>query len=186
MSWEILLEDEGIEIRDREKPRRPVALIHGRGRGDTGPGGKPPPALLPASVGRATTSVARWGLIDTPAGCLALVSWRSSRRVHCLAATNGGRNSRGAPPDARILLREEVRDVSSDPSAAVRRAAIHRLAGVMQTSPGRLEVRREGAPGAPQGPPRIFLDGRPADIDISLSHDGAFIAFAWSMKSAGL
>ena len=42
----------------------------------------------------------------------------------------------------------------------------------------RLEiVRRPNAGGRP-GPPELLMDGRATGVDISLSHDGPFVAFA--------
>ena len=44
----------------------------------------------------------------------------------------------------------------------------------------RLAVERPPEPGARDGlaPPRLLLDGQPSGIDVSLSHDGPFAAFA--------
>ncbi len=65
-------------------------------------------------------------------------------------------------------------------SDAVRDLACRRVAGHLGLPEQRLAIERPREPGARDGlaPPRLLLDGRPAGIDISLSHDGPFAAFA--------
>ncbi len=176
--WEVLLSDDGIEVRNRDDRRYQYPLFHNKGEGNTEPGWNTPPLLSQESAEGAAASAEQYGSIDTPAGCLDLVSWISSKRAHCLAAGSRGHNGRGASPSPSIQVREEERTASFDPSAAVRRAAIHHLAGTLRTSPYYLDIRRVGTSRDPHGPPRVFLYGRQTDIDISLSHDGAYIAFA--------
>ena len=65
-------------------------------------------------------------------------------------------------------------------SQAVRDLARCGVAAHFGLQETRLAIERPRDPGARDGlaPPRLLLDGRPAGIDISLSHDGPFAAFA--------
>jgi len=47
-----------------------------------------------------------------------------------------------------------------------------------------LEISRRND-GHFQEPPRVFSQGRPMDVDISLSHDGLFIAHACLQHGSG-
>ena len=65
-------------------------------------------------------------------------------------------------------------------SEAVRDLARRGVAAHFGLQEPRLAIERRRDPGGRDGlaPPRLLLDGRPAGIDISLSHDGPFAAFA--------
>ena len=65
-------------------------------------------------------------------------------------------------------------------SEAARGLACRGVAAHLGLPPERLAVDRPRDPGAREGlaPPRLLLDGRPSGIDVSLSHDGPFAAFA--------
>jgi len=75
------------------------------------------------------------------------------------------------------LSEREADPVHSLSSAAVRLGARAALATAMNVAEGRLEI--VCAPGITgRRPPRVLLDGSPADADVSLSHHGAWIAWA--------
>jgi len=95
---------------------------------------------------------------------------RTDDRVHVVACTLVGVHMAGVgsvPPGA-------------DPSAAVRDLLKAAVASRVGCAAGDLAVVREKSPGSWDGfgPPRLLLRGRPAEIDVSLSHDGRFVAFA--------
>lgn len=83
-----------------------------------------------------------------------------------------------------IKLRREERRIAQsapfkafDPSAAVRRHARRHLAELLHVSAADIEIQRlQDNDG--WGPPRPYLNGKPAPFDLSLSHDGIFIAYA--------
>jgi phosphopantetheinyl transferase (holo-ACP synthase) len=77
-------------------------------------------------------------------------------------------------------LTERERDaVHSVLSAAVRIGAKEEAAKLLDLAPGRVEiVCRPGRLG--RRPPSVLVDGRPAKLDVSLSHDGPWIAWAFS------
>jgi len=117
------------------------------------------------------------GLIATPVGSMPLEFTISEQWIHCLAL---GRRGYGdtATPDRTIQVVMESRGMCIEPSAAVRRAAVHHLADIFRTSPYYLEIRRARTSYGYGGPPQVFLAGRQTDVDISLTHDGSYIAFA--------
>ena len=73
----------------------------------------------------------------------------------------------------------EMNSILSTESALVRLRAKADLARHLGLLPERLQIIRPGAKGDRQ-PPQLLLDGRPADVDLSLSHHGAFVAWAFA------
>lgn len=119
--------------------------------------------------GRATSSRA-----STPAEALTAVI----RDVEAL-------ETRGAPWDdpleiLRSRLTSRERDaVHSLPSAAVRIGARQRIAETLGLAPSRVEIScRPGPLG--RRPPGVLVDGSASEVDVSLSHDGPWIAWAFT------
>lgn len=83
------------------------------------------------------------------------------------------------------LTPREAEPVHSLRSAAVRVGARRALASLVGVAESRLEiVCRPGTLG--RRPPLVLLDGEPAAADVSLSHDGAWIAWAlWCPSGMG-
>lgn len=71
---------------------------------------------------------------------------------------------------------KELDAVYSHRSAAVRLGARAELARAMQVEEKRIEIVCDPGPTS-QRPPRVMLDGLPAEADVSLSHDGRWIAW---------
>ncbi len=120
-------------------------------------------------------SIQESAVVMTPAGPVDAFFTLSSRRVHCVAAVRNGHGGTSSATLVQVL--EERRDGLFDPSAAVRRAVIHHLASVLKASPYYIDIRRDKTTHG-YGAPRVFIEGSRTDIDISLSHDGQYIAFA--------
>jgi phosphopantetheinyl transferase (holo-ACP synthase) len=95
---------------------------------------------------------------------------RDGDRLHAVTWTGGERPIAVAAPI----------DPRADPSIAVRRLVAVSLARRFGSSPAMLAIVRDPAPEAwdDLGPPRLLRCGVPLDIDVSLSHDGRFAAFA--------
>ena len=72
----------------------------------------------------------------------------------------------------------ELDAVYSRESAAVRIGARADLAAFLATPEERLEIACWPGPTS-QRPPYVLVDGKPAAVDVSLSHDGPLIAWAW-------
>jgi len=83
----------------------------------------------------------------------------------------------------RALTEREADAVYSRESAAVRIGARADLAERLGVNEQRLEIVCAPGP-ASQRPPRVLLDGQDAPADVSLSHDGRWIAWAiWVDRS---
>ena len=85
----------------------------------------------------------------------------------------------------RALSEREADAVYSRESAAVRIGARADLAELLGVAESRLEIVCAPGPTS-QRPPRVLLDGRDAPADVSLSHDGRWIAWAiWVATTGG-
>jgi phosphopantetheinyl transferase (holo-ACP synthase) len=84
--------------------------------------------------------------------------------VHVIAQTD---------TDGEVVVIAETAQVDAEcPSVAVRRLAIAALAPRLGIDPDELTIERDGRV------PQLWLRGRPARVDLSLSHHGRFVAFA--------
>jgi phosphopantetheinyl transferase (holo-ACP synthase) len=91
-------------------------------------------------------------------------------RVHAVACTRPCLHIAGVsvlPPDG-------------EPGTAARELLKVTVAGKMGCVPGDLEIVREPRAGSWDGfgPPALLFRGEPIETDVSLSHDGGFVAFA--------
>lgn len=101
---------------------------------------------------------------------LALRIAYASDWVHAVACS-------GAAPPAGYVERLVA---GVDQSQGVRELAMRAFAGDFDLPPSQLQIVRAAVRGARdgRGPPRLLLDGQPLPIDISLSHDGPYVACA--------
>jgi 4'-phosphopantetheinyl transferase EntD len=89
----------------------------------------------------------------------------SATHVHAVA--------RGASGPMMVVCRGvAARQAGMDESLAVRRLAIEKLGRLLGVGPGALAIRRA------QRIPVLWIDGRPSEIELSLSHHGRFVSFA--------
>ena len=77
-----------------------------------------------------------------------------------------------------VLSSVERMEGGADQKQAVRALALEALAARFDLPRDRLEIVRRANAGGRPGPPQLLIDGRAAGVDISLSHDGPFVAFA--------
>ena len=81
--------------------------------------------------------------------------------------------------DWRRLESGEIASGDPDaPSRAVRALLCERIAERLGVAVSRLEVRRRGRV------PFLFLSGKPAPVDLSLSHHGDWLGFACELETA--
>ena len=102
---------------------------------------------------------------------------REGDRLHAVAWTCGERP---------LAVATEI-DAALDPGVAVRRLVAVSLARRFGSSAAMLAIVRDPAPDAwdDLGPPRLLRCGIPLDVDVSLSHDGRFAAFAACVGGEG-
>ncbi len=79
------------------------------------------------------------------------------------------------------LTERERASVHTAASAAVRIGARMEVARFLGLPPDRVEVVSARGP-AGRSPPAVLVDGAPASVDVSLSHDGPWIAWALSRR----
>lgn len=116
------------------------------------------------------TRLALWLDVDLSAG-----------RVHALAST------RALRPLAVIeaLCDDPARADAAAHGSGARRAVTHLVATRLEIAVGELAIERLPCAGAWDGvgPPRLVRDGHPLDVDVSLSHDGRFVAAAAALAA---
>lgn len=119
------------------------------------------------------------GSVDTPYGQIYIRIFVTRDYVHCVGAT--------APLETTDAVVWHVDRISPDSEVSpayesmfVREALKKHLSVYVDESPEDMEIRREkGTSGL--NPPFVYLNGRRDEIDISLSHDGAFTAYAFTI-----
>jgi phosphopantetheinyl transferase (holo-ACP synthase) len=119
------------------------------------------------------------GSVDTPYGQIYIRIFVTCDYVHCVGAT--------APLETTDAVVWHVDRISPDSEVSpayesmfVRDALKKHLSAYVDESPEDMEIRREkGTNGL--NPPFVYLNGRRDEIDISLSHDGAFAAYAFTI-----
>ncbi len=119
------------------------------------------------------------GCVDTPFGQIHIRIFVTCDYVHCVGATTPLEKT-----DAVVWHVDRIAPVAeASPeyeSIFVREALKKHLSTYVDESPEDMEIRREkGANGLK--PPFVYLNGRRDEIDISLSHDGAFTAYAFTI-----
>jgi phosphopantetheinyl transferase (holo-ACP synthase) len=130
------------------------------------------------SVGLSPGSDTLTGFVDSPYGRIEIKVFISSDYVHCIGTTSA--------PDEMDALVWHVDRMSPDSQASpdyesifVRKALKLRLSTYFDESPENIEIRRvKSSYGL--GPPFVSINGEPAAIDVSLSHDGLLAAYAFA------
>ena len=117
------------------------------------------------------------GIVATPVGDIHLSTLIASDYVHSIASF--------FPAAAGIVWNvERIAGELPSPaeeSAYVRAAAIKCLAQILAVSPAEIEIiRHPGRRGL--DPPQVYVRGQAAAIDLSLSHDGRYAAYAFVMN----
>lgn len=111
--------------------------------------------------------------------CQALIT---REYIHVLALWPPAAFSRMTAAVHRIEINPES---PPDESQLVRDLAIAAIARHCQWQPGDMEIKRFPL-GKRWGPPLLFHKGEAAPGDLSLSHDGRFLAYAYTGRSTGI
>lgn len=119
------------------------------------------------------------GAVDTPYGQIYIRIFVACDYVHCVGAT--------APLETTDAVVWHVDRISPDSEVSpayesmfVRDTLKKHLSAYVDGSPEDMKILREkGTNGL--NPPYVYLNGRRDEIDISLSHDGAFTAYAFTI-----
>ena len=121
-----------------------------------------------------------WGFADTPGTHIRIMIEAGSEFVHCIGISDGNvfrQNIRACVEKVRV---DNINDPLSSKhveSAAVRTAVRAEIAQHENCRPSDITIirspHRRGL-----GPPSVFVRGHKSNTDISMSHDGRFIAYA--------
>ncbi len=118
----------------------------------------------------------RSGVVYSPDGPVIMRVLITLEYVHCIGATPlPGLLDHVLWDIAR--LRPAAEGSGHDPSTAVRRLAGKRLAALLDISETDIDIRRVMDVDK-WGPPALYFEGQSIPFDLSLSHDGAFVAYA--------
>ncbi len=131
---------------------------------------------------RVTIDLQKWpdaasGIVKTPGGTALIRIFYRQDWVHCIA-------SAGASPDFSDIISglKQIAPgkgpVSVQESAAARKVAGARIASFLGVNPDDIRILRE-TDSRGQCPPVVHIKNKRAPIDISLSHDGRFAAYAF-------
>ena len=134
------------------------------------------PRLYPAVLYPGTHGPTRSGMVYPPQGPVAIRVYIAPDHLHCIGAT--------LLPGILDEVLWEVKRLPPakagghhDPSMEVRRLAGRRLAAILDKPAVDIDIRRFNDIDK-WGPPTTYIEGQPAPFDLSLSHDGAFVACA--------
>ena len=113
-----------------------------------------------------------------PFGCVAVRIYRTDEYVHCI-----GMNGETDPAEGIIAHVIRLADgpgasPSPDESRLTRDAAVQGLSAHLGLKAEEIEIRRIKKD-RDLGPPVVYVRGEKTTVDISLSHDGSFGAFAF-------
>lgn len=123
------------------------------------------------------------GLVSTPCGDVSIGLLFSREYVHCIGVA-------GPQADIRKIvwginpLPGDGNTAAADESLFVRERAGKRLAACLATGPADIEIRRRKVSSG-LAEPLVYCRGRRTAIDISLSHDGRFAAYAFLSDREG-
>ena len=93
--------------------------------------------------------------------------------VHAVALCPGWTQAKVVHGCGRVVDRVADSSAADAPGAAARRLAVERLAQVLSLRPDRLEIRRDDRV------PALYEGDRPVKGNLSLSHHGEWVAFAF-------
>jgi len=99
----------------------------------------------------------------------------NSDYVHCVGTDNV------AKLDKLVSSVDVLPEDESNPSLFSRYCLAQNLAKHFSINFHQIKIKRTRQDGDLQ-PPRVYVDGRTMDIDVSLSHDGRFVAFVYSLS----
>jgi phosphopantetheinyl transferase (holo-ACP synthase) len=134
------------------------------------------PRLYPVVLAPGDQGATRSGTVETPQGPVSVRVSIAPDYLHCIGTT----------PLPGILdhvlwdierLSPAKQGGDHDSSLAVRRLAGRRLATLLDVPVVDIDIRRVQDIDK-WGPPITYVEGQPARFDLSLSHDGVFVAYA--------
>jgi phosphopantetheinyl transferase (holo-ACP synthase) len=99
--------------------------------------------------------------------------------IHCLGVYGEPRGGKTIIWGIDNIYQKQQTGNCNDESLLVREAARKSIASYLNCNPERIEIRRKQKM-SNLGPPFVYFDGKPAEIDVTLSHDGRYVAYAFT------
>ena len=151
----------------------------------TDPGVCSIPRAYPVEWNRQGEGFLRAGTVQTPAGPVFLRVFREGDALHVIATDSFRENLEEIVAGIASAEQMGAGPVPSDEQASflVRELLLRRLSECLGRSTSEMDIRRIKGPRG-LGPPRVWLQGKPSALDVSLSHDGRFVACAFSRLSS--
>lgn len=126
------------------------------------------------------------GEVVTPHGIVPIKIIFLEDYVHCIGMDSRSKDLKNRDLEDIIFGLEETNpgeehdsySLSERESIMVRTVAKERIASRLGWNPDEIHIMRNKSP-RKQGPPMVYFKGRRDNIDISLSHDGRFVAYAF-------
>jgi phosphopantetheinyl transferase (holo-ACP synthase) len=121
------------------------------------------------------------GFVETPNGRVHIRIFINHDYAHCIGTADSAETI-----DSVVWHTDEIssdrQSLPDHESIFVRNALKEHLSALCDTSPEDIEIRRVKDQQR-LGPPMIYINGRKSEIDISLSHDGRFAAYAFAANN---
>lgn len=121
------------------------------------------------------------GAVRTPCGSILIKTFQTHDSIHCIGASESPEGL-----DSVIWgVKRISKSLNAPPhfeSSAVREAAKEHLSLYLNWKPDEIEIRRLKGPRGLEGP-IVYVNDRRAGVDISLSHEGEFVAYAFATGS---
>lgn len=121
------------------------------------------------------------GMVATPEAAVQIRGTIDPDYVHCLGVTGKDVDDQTIETGIVPIPASNIGDIilPDQESLLVRKLAKDRIAEYLKTDVSQVQIRRKTV--ADQlGPPEVFVQGEKIPINISLSHDGRFVAFAFT------
>ncbi len=145
------------------------------------PGISSSPREYEVSLQKNITNPSVSGVVKTPNGSIPVRIFKTNNSIHCIATT-GTTESIDSIIWGVQRITGDQRSPQYSESFAVREAAKKHLSLYFNLSPDEIEIRRsKGARGLEA--PVVYINDCLAGVDISLSHEGEFVAYAFATGS---
>lgn len=142
------------------------------------PGVSSSPRAYEVSLQENITNTSVSGVVETPNGSIPVRIFKTKDSIHCIATT-GTTESIDSIIWGVQRIAGDQRSPQHSESFAVREAAKNHLSLYFNLNPDEIEIRRPGGTRG-LGAPIVYLNDRRAGVDISLSHEGEFVAYAFA------
>jgi hypothetical protein len=139
------------------------------------------PRCYPVTLDCGDRDAEAFGAVYTPVGVVPVKIFFHSDYVHCIGGTGCSRNLEEILFGLGEIRSDEepfFYSLSERESLTARKLIKKRIASCFGRNPDDIHVVCENGPRS-HGPPKVCFKGQKGQIDISLSHDGRFAAYAF-------